>query len=201
MSPHALLGWLIAALVTSLATMLLSASRDAMTPAGASAALFTLSVLTVGLVVNQRAWKGETVSVPSDVAPQLAAYNGQLMALVYAWGGLLLLVVYPFTGIKWYHAYQYGIAMGLFAIGLFAYSRAIASEGSSLGSPAILSRVMLLTMLQGIAAIAGLVFLIGSGKVWSTRVDWLANVVFLFGGLAIVGLSAIATITQRKLLR
>jgi hypothetical protein len=56
-------------------------------------------------------------------------------------------------------------------------------------------------MLQGIAAVAGLVFLIGSGKLETVRPDWAANQIFLFGGLTIVGLSAIAVVTQRKLMR
>ena len=58
-----------------------------------------------------------------------------------------------------------------------------------------------LTTVQGVAALVGLVFLLGSGKMGTPRDDWAANYIFLFGGLAIVGLSAIAVITQRRLLR
>jgi hypothetical protein len=201
MSPQALLFWVLAALVASAVTILVSASAGAIAPASASAALFAASAIAAGVMVNRPAWDAGAREEKPDLGPKLAGVNAQLMALVFAWGAVVLLVVYPLSGLRWYHAYQYGSAMALFAVGLVAYAVAVGAEGSALRSPRGLRQVMLLSAVQGLAGIGGLIFLVGAGKVFSTRVDWLANQVFAFGGLAIVVLSGIAAMTQRKLLR
>jgi hypothetical protein len=45
------------------------------------------------------------------------------------------------------------------------------------------------------------IFLIGNGKLAPPKTDWVANHIFLAGGLAIAALSAIAAVTQGKLAR
>jgi hypothetical protein len=56
-----------------------------------------------------------------------------------------------------------------------------------------------LTLAHGFAALAGLAFLIGSGKLSTLKDDWAANHVFLFGATGILVLCIIAGISQRRL--
>ena len=51
---------------------------------------------------------------------------------------------------------------------------------------------------QEIAALAGLAFLITSGKLARHNDDWIANHVFVAGGVVIVVVSALAYIGQRR---
>src|SRR5258705_4526751 len=160
MSTQALINWLGAALVASLVTMLVSASAGGITPAGASAALFAASIVAASIAVNQPLWQAGPADGSPDRGPKIAQFNARLMALVYAWGSLLLLVVYPLSGMRWYHAYQYGAGTGLFAAGLLAYSICIGSKGSTMRASRALSSVVLLAAIQGLAALGGLAFLI-----------------------------------------
>jgi hypothetical protein len=46
-----------------------------------------------------------------------------------------------------------------------------------------------------------LAFLIGAGKLASAKGDWPANYIFLFGGLALIGLCYLAFRTQVRVLK
>jgi hypothetical protein len=122
----------------------------------------------------------------------MARRNAGLMALVYAWGAGAILGAYTLAGLRWYHYWQYGGAMALVATGLLAYAAALRSRESALATPAMLRTATGLALLQGAFAAGGLAFLAGSGKLAGTRPDWLANHVFLFGGIAVTALSAMA---------
>jgi hypothetical protein len=123
------------------------------------------------------------------------------MAITYAWGAIAMLSVYTLTGLRWYHAWQYGLAMALLAVLLFLYAIAIGREGSRLRQRVFLLGALQLTAVQGAGALARVLFLIGSGKLATPKTDWAANRIFLAGGLAIAALSVIAAITQGKLAR
>ena len=162
-----------------------------------AAALFAALLLASGLNLN-RAWRDAAGDDPAFAARE----NARLLALAYAWGGVAMFSAYTFSSLRWYHAYQYGAAMLLLALIAAAYSlvlgRKPAADGK--GSTALTAGTVLVG-LQAVAALAGVIFLVASGKIASGRSDWLANQVFLFGGLMIAGLSAMAAITQRRLLR
>ena len=80
----------------------------------------------------------------------------------------------------------------LFAAGLALYAlRVETAQGSSLPP-------FSLTVLHGAAVGGGLLYLVGAGKLATTRSDWAANDIFLAGGLAILALCVIAAITQRR---
>ncbi|MGE8941699.1 hypothetical protein ACO2I3_07290 [Leptospira interrogans] len=190
--------WLILALCLSVAVIVLGAGRGAQMLVGASAGLFALVVLVVGLRANQPLWSEEQTT--DEAAVEAARFNAWLMAIAFVWGAVAMFAVYTLSGLRWQHGWQYGAGMAL--LGAFAYVFGVLLDRAGPGARRpVLQRGLQLTMLQGVAAVAGLVFLIGSGKLETFRPDWAANQIFLFGGLAIVGLSAIAVITQRKLMR
>lgn len=113
----------------------------------------------------------------------LLAGNTRFAAIVYAWGSVAMLGVYEGTGLHWEHGWQYGAAMGVAALGLLAFA------GQLRGPDAKLKRLAFwLTLAHGVAALAGISFLLWSGKVWALRSDWAANVVFLAGGLGVIGI-------------
>jgi hypothetical protein len=56
-------------------------------------------------------------------------------------------------------------------------------------------------MAQGFAAAVGVLILIVSGKLTAGKGDWIANLVFVAGGVAIAALSALSVRTQRRLMR
>lgn len=185
--------WLVLALAASVTVMVLGAQRDASLVTSLAAALFAALILATSLAVNLPLWRGEMPF--KDTNPRLGAMlrNIRLAMLVYAWGGLALFAVYSLSDLRWFHAPQYGAGAVLIAGGLLAFVNRLCQPEHAKEPPPLLN------ILHGTAAAAGLAFLIGSGKVWSQRADWAANAVFLWGGIAMVGLCLFAAITQAKM--
>ncbi|HUS97973.1 MAG TPA: hypothetical protein VMX97_14695 [Hyphomicrobiaceae bacterium] len=137
--------------------------------------------------------------VTEHAAPIAGVRNAQLLALVYCWGGLAMLGCYYLTSLHWQHAWQYGAGMMLIGLAIYMYARALRQPGSVARSPRSMLAMERLTAAQGWGAIAGLTFMVVSGKLWSGKTDWAANAVFLAGGVAVAALSAFGVLTQRKL--
>jgi hypothetical protein len=193
--------WMFAALAASVAAMVAAASLGRPAVSGLAAGFFALGIVVVGWMVNRPLWRLDTTRCSAHAAPETARRNARLMAITYAWGAIAMLSVYTLTGLRWYHAWQYGLAMALLAVLLFLYAIAIGREGSRLRQRVFLLGALQLTAVQGAGALAGVLFLIGSGKLATPKTDWAANRIFLTGGLAIAALSVIAAITQGKLAR
>jgi hypothetical protein len=201
MSLQRLMPWICAMLAASVAVVVAGARLGRPELSAAAAGFFALAIVAVGWLVNRPAWQLDAARTPVEAAPVAARRNARLMAITYAWGAASMLAAYTLTGLRWYHAWQYGLAMTLLAAILFLYAVAIGREGSRLRQRPLLLGALQLTVVQGAGALAGALFLIVSGKVATPRPDWAANHIFLAGGLAIAALSAIAAITQGKLAR
>ena len=130
-----------------------------------------------------------------------ALLNARLMAVVYAWGGLSMLAAYYLTPLSWYHAWQYGGAMVLVAAALHFYAQALVAPQAPARAPRAQLAVERLTVVQGIAATAGALAVIVSGKLTTGKPDWVANILFISGGLTIGTLSALAVMTRRRVAR
>lgn len=181
------------ALIASVAAVILGILGDTGLTAHLSAAAFAALIAGVAFLINRPHWRS-TAGDPIE-AVHMARRNTRLAALVYAWGAAILLATHAFAGLDWYHFYQYGLGAALFAAGLLYYVKRLGEPAHAVPPP------LGLTALHGLAAAGGLAFLIGSGKVMSHRADWAANVVFLWGGIAIVLISVIALRTQSRLVR
>jgi hypothetical protein len=202
MSLQRFMPWICAALGASVAVMAIGARLGRPELSAAAAGFFALAIVAVGWLVNHPLWRLDSASVTTHATPVVAARrNARLMAMTYAWGAAAMLAAYTLTGLRWYHAWQYGLAMTLLAALHFLYAVDIGREGSRLRRAPFLLGALRLTLIQGAGALAGALFLIVSGKVATPRPDWAANHVFVAGGLAIAALSAIAAITQGKLAR
>lgn len=199
MSLQRMLPWLVLALVASVIAMIAVAGRGEPLPTGAAAAIFAAAIVGAGFGVNKPLWALEAHRVTDCAAPVAAQLNARLIALAWAWGAAAMAGVYTLGGLRWYHAWQYGSGMALLGIIAFAYGLAIGRARAPATRRMLLLSGLQLTIVQGVAAAGGVLYLLAAGKLASFRADWAANQIFLFGGLAIAALSAMAARTQRKL--
>jgi hypothetical protein len=181
------------------AAVVAGATLDRPEVSGLAASFFALTIVVIGWWVNRPCWSLDRTKPSESAALMTARRNARLMAITYAWGAIAMLAAYTLTGLRWYHAWQYGLAMALIALLLFLYAVAVGREDSRLRQPSFLLGALQLATVQGAAAVGGVLFLIGSGKLVRLKADWAANHIFLAGGLAIASLSALTVVTQRRL--
>jgi len=195
------LPWLFAAVVASVAAMVTGALVELPVFAWCGALLFALALVATSIDLNMTWWKlSRTRSYPS--APLIAAIeNSRLLVVGYTWGACALFAIYRMTPLRWQHGLQYGAGMAVIAWLILLYGYLLAQPQSRLRTPRALAHATWLLVAQSAGALAGLTFLIGSGKLGSVKDDWPANQVFLAGGIAIAVLSAIASYTQLRLAR
>lgn len=182
-------------LLASVVAIVLGINGGAGIAAHSAAAVFTAVIVLAAILVNRPHWRRGGAPADPVEAVHMARRNTRLAALVYAWGGAALIATDLFTALDWYHYSQYGLGAALIALGLMFYVRRLGEPAHAIAPP------LAATALHGLVAAAGLAFLIGSGKVYSVRADWAANVVFLWGGLAIVALCLMTMCTQSRLLK
>ncbi|HRD75203.1 MAG TPA: hypothetical protein PK264_04590 [Hyphomicrobiaceae bacterium] len=161
----------------------------------AFAALFATVIILVAIAINRPLWGAETAAVaPAEAARR----NIRLVALAYAWGALAMLAAYALSGVRWQHGWQYGAGMAVISAITMLVAHRQGDPRSVLARAPALRLLSLVNVLHGAAAIAALAWLIGSGKLMSPRGDWVANQIFLFGGLVIVALSVFAWLTHQR---
>ena len=191
--------WLIAALVSSVAGMVSGAQSGVPFIVVLAALLYALVVIATAVEINRPLWKLDRSEISSGTAPVAVRRNLRLLALVYGWGAAAMFGVYSFSGIRWQHGWQYGSALALIALLFLLYVHMIDGSDGPLRRPRQLPTVQKLTVLHGAGAVAGLGYLMLSGKLWSTKADWAGSVIFLAGSLAVAALCLIAAITQSRL--
>lgn len=224
LSLQTILPWIMIAVLTSVVAMVFGVSRDDSLITLLSASGFSLFIVGMGLATNLPYWRqsgsfdeqqGARVATPSgpatavehaaeyaeaaeEDAVSIARKNAKLFATSYIWGGMAMLAVYTLTQLRWQHGWQYALGMFVLAAVTIVFA-VILNQPSSKTRAKAMAFASFLTKVQGAAALAGLVFLVGTGKLASTRADWAANYVFLFGGIAIAVLSGIALRSHRVL--
>ncbi len=191
-----LLPWLLLASALSITMMVLGAGRgDQFLPSLAAGLLVALIVGT-GLGINAPLWsKSAGVAARPDgpvALREALRCNVWLAALVYAWGASALFAVYSLSDLTWRHAFQYGSGAALFAACIGIYGARLGRPNNHQPPP------LVLTIIHGLAAAGGLVYLIGTDKLATVKGDWAANEVFLWGGFAIVALCIMSAVTQTR---
>jgi hypothetical protein len=192
MSLQPMIAGLAAFLVLSAGGMAYGAASGSRSLTAVAALAYALAVLIVAWRVNRAAWS-ENSAAPTGQLFHTMRRNTRLAALVYAWAAAAFFAVYGLSTVRWQHGFQYGSAAALIAAGFLYYVHRMGSDGTGT-APA-----PRLTILHGLAVTAGLIFLLTSGKLQSMKGDWPANYIFLFGGLALVGVCYFAFVTQRRL--
>ena len=178
----------------TLVACIVAASTGNTTLSLTAVAIFALTSVACGWLLNAQA----TAAGGATQNVQAAHDNAAMMAGTFGWGGATILSSYYLTELFWHHAWQYGGAMVLFAAGMLAYAQLLRKPASRLRSRQMLKVAGVLAAIQAFAASAGLAFLISSGKLGIHKADWLANHVFLAGGLTIVVLSVFAAWAQLR---
>lgn len=191
-----LLPWLLLASALSITMMVLGAGRGDQFLPSLAAGLLVALVVGTGLGVNAPLWSKTTgVAARQDggvSVREALRCNVWLAALVYAWGASALFAVYSLSDLTWRHSFQYGLGAALFAACLGVYGARL-DRRNNLSVPPLI-----LTASHGLAAAGGLVYLIGTDKLATTKGDWAANEVFLWGGFAIVALCLMSAVTQTR---
>lgn len=194
-----LLPWLLLASALSTSLMVLGAGRGDRFLPSLSAGLLMAFVVGTGLGINAPLWSrvaGAAARQDGFAAVKEALRcNVWLASVVYAWGASTLFAIYSLSDLVWRHAFQYGLGAAVFAGCLAIYGQRLGRSQSAHAPP------LILTILHGVAATGGLVYLVGGGKLETPKGDWAANEVFLWGGLAIVVLCILSAMTQTRITR
>ena len=201
LSLGALVYTLVAVLLASAAAMWAAAGAGNRFLSLAAAGAFGTAIVLAALRTNTPLWRA---APPLGCTPQLQAdamrRNARLAALVYAWGAAAMFAVYMLAGLAWRHGWQYGSGMAVIAAAFLAYVHAMA-PGSALREPRALRYAAIFAVPHALAALGGLGFLLGSGRLATAKGDWAANHVFLAGGAAIVALCLLTLVTHVTLAR
>jgi len=187
---------LIGLLLALAAAMVLSAATLQTSLAWIVAVLAALALLGYAVVRNRPFWRDGAERADASLAAAQA--NALALGCAYAWGALVMLAGYYLTPLKWYHAYQYGGAMAILAFCWLRDARRLARPAPGFDASRLVRQIGLAATAQALAAGIGVAVLIGSGKLIHERTDWLANRVFIAGGLAVALISALTAATLRR---
>ncbi len=166
------------------------------------AAIFVGVMIWSALRANRPDWAEDRAPEGAPADRMLAALgrNSRIMGVAYAFAAFALQTLYatPLTGLRWQHGWQYAMVFAVLAVIAFEYGRIVQATASGLRDR--LARLAV-PLLIGQAVLAGgsLAFLALSGKVFTRRPDWAANLVFLFAALLVMVLGAIALRTHAAL--
>jgi hypothetical protein len=196
-----LFAWLTATALLTITAIVIAARLTNPSLAIAAGAMFAGVAIFAGWRLNRPLADLPADRVTKEAAQVAARRNARLLATCYGWGGMAMLAAYYLSALHWQHAWQYGVGMLLIATAVYAYNAALADPSSPARQPHWLIAVQRLTMAQGFAAAVGVLILIVSGKLTAGKGDWIANLVFVAGGVAIAALSALSVRTQRRLMR
>ena len=190
MSLQPMIGFVVGPLIASVAAMTYGAATNNRGITILAAMAFAMLLMAVAGRLNSPYWTTGTEPHPADALYHTMRRNTRLAALTYAWAGAAFFAIYGLTDVVWRHGFQYGTLATLIAAVLLAYVHRMGEPGHD-RPPHIF-----LTVAHGGAVSTGLLFLLLSGKLATMRGDWPANYIFLFGGLALLGLCVIALRTQ-----
>lgn len=192
------LPWLLFTLAATLIAMYLAASAVLKAEAAIAAAVFALVIIVSALRTNAPAWRrppGATGPTPREALFSTT----QLIMLSYLWCAIAFYAIYLGTHTRWQHGWQYGTAILLLAGACGYYLRRLRDPADNLSSPPAIERMVKFAACQAFLIGAGLIWLIGSGKLATIKGDWAANQLFLAGGFAVICLSAIIVKTNSVL--
>ena len=157
--------------------------------AGSFAALMIIAALRLNALTLRE-------SIDDERDADIATLNAGLLAAAFFWGGLASVAGYYLSVLCWHHAWLYGLGMCLAGVMSYGMRWHLARPDCFLRSPDWLQRMTWLSGLLVIATAIGLTFLVLSGKLSRDNVDWLANHVFVAGGMMVIAISAIAVWAQ-----
>ncbi|RUP07837.1 hypothetical protein [Hyphomicrobium sp.] len=192
------LPWLLFTLTAALIAMYLAASAVLKVEAAIAAAVFALVIIVSAIRTNAPVWRQPPAA--TGPTPREALFRTiQLMMLSYLWCAIAFYAIYLGTHTRWQHGWEYGTAILLISGAYGYYLRRLRDPADNLSSPPAIDRMVRFTAYLALLIGAGLIWLIGSGKLATVKGDWAANQLFLAGGFAVMCLSAIIVKTNSVL--
>jgi hypothetical protein len=201
MTLQPLIPGLVVVMVASIATIVWAVGEGDRSLTSLGALAFPVAAILVSLIINMPLWRRKARHADPSKAAHASRRNARLMAFIYAWAAAAMFAIYSLTELWWWHSWQYGLAMAAVSSCLLLYAERMKDLSSALVQPRALDATAMLALVQAAAATGGLAFLIGSGKLASSKPDWPANHVFIGGGIGLIVVSLIAAYTHRRLRR
>lgn len=166
-------------------------------PVTAIACIVTLAaILGAGsaMLSRQAALTGDT----GLRLPNILRGFSELLALTCLWAATSLYLCYGASALRWQHGHQYALGFLVLgtAHGLFFWL--LNHHGSLERLSHIVRWALRGLLLEVLLSAAALIWLIGSGKLWTIKKDWAANDVFLASGFAVLGLAYILFRDMRR---
>jgi hypothetical protein len=123
------------------------------------------------------------------------------MGIVWLWGAASLFVIYVFilTWHEWWQFFAAFAVVGVLCLGFAALLERDANAGRDDETMLALGRYLAIGQLAGmVVTVAGLAVDPDKEFLWPADGDWAGNIVFLFGALALLAITAHALINDKK---
>jgi hypothetical protein len=188
--------------IASLIAMGIAANRINKTVAMLAALAFAASIVVEGVRVTAKSsvMQGSDAAAHRTAAQFWVLHETTFLSfLTCAWSAAALLIAYPIAGLSWLHGWEYGLFFALAAFGFGKYLQKLTKHDDEASKASAVALAAVLTIIQALAITATLVWIIVSGKLSTTRGDWLANDVFLASGCAALALSIVFLVRVRAL--
>jgi hypothetical protein len=149
------------------------------------------------LAIRDRRNLDKAGAAPSRIAAATASYMG----IVWLWGAVSILVVYVFI-LDWHEWWQFFAAfavVGALCLGFSALLERDADAGRDDATMLALGRYMAIGQLAGMGVtVVGLAIDPDKEFLWPKEGDWAGNIIFLFGALTLLAITAHALINDKK---
>ncbi len=132
---------------------------------------------------------------------RIAAASARYMGVVWLWGAVSLFIVYVFilTWHEWWQFFAAFAVVGALCIGYAALLERDANAGRDDETMLALGRYMAIGQLVGmVVTVIGLAIDPDKEFYWPADGDWAGNIIFLFGALALLAITAHALINDKK---
>lgn len=188
--------WIIA-LAIGLAGVIVSAGSGNGLLNLALSAVVCLAVAFLGLAERRQ------LTASGAGAATLAATDARYMGLVWTWGTLALLAVYTFV-LRWPEWWMFFTGFAIAAVASFALAAVLKQDADAgRADDTMLKLARILCGVQALGMIATLVGLVVDRKLTHFQAplkypDWVANNVFVSGAAALLALSVVALMSNRK---
>jgi hypothetical protein len=132
---------------------------------------------------------------------RIAAATARYMGIVWLWGAVSIFVVYFFilTWHEWWQFFAAFAVVGALSLGFAALLERDAHAGRDDETMLALGRYLAIGQLIGmVVTILGLIVDPDKEFLWPKDGDWAGNIIFLFGALALLAITAHALIDDKK---
>jgi hypothetical protein len=155
------------------------------------------AVVWVLLAMRDRQSLAASGASPSRIAAATARYMG----IVWLWGAVSLFVVYVFilTWHEWWQFFAAFAVVGALCLGYASLLERDAKAGRDDETMLALGRYMAIGQLVGmVVTVIGLGIDPDKEFYWPADGDWAGNIIFLFGALALLVITAHALLNDKK---